>query len=116
MCFIVESETRDTNSYPTHTHWKTTCHQCSALKLLCFVFTGLFTSHSDWEPGPLHVLHTREGAVWRRRPEAGGAAPPLVQHGHHAGAARDPRRRQRGDPATGSTESINGALREQCYL
>lgn len=45
---------------------------------------------SDREPCSLHVLHTREGAVWRRGPEAGCAATPLVQHGHDAGAARDP--------------------------
>lgn len=44
----------------------------------CFAFTDLFALCSDWEPCSVHVLHTREGAVRRRSPEAGGAAAPLV--------------------------------------
>lgn len=63
----------------------------------------MFTLCSDWEPGSLHVFHTREGAVRRRSPEAGGAATPLVQHGDDAGAARDAGEHQRGDPTTGGS-------------
>lgn len=56
---------------------------------------------SDWEPGSVRVLHSREGAVWRRAPEAGGAAAALVQHGNDAGAAGDGGEHQRGDPSAG---------------
>ena len=71
--------------------------------VVCFVFPDSFTLCVDWEPCSLHVLHARDGAVWRHRAEAGGAAAPLVQHGNHAGAARDTGEHQGGDPTTGGS-------------
>ena len=58
-----------------------------ALCSLIYLCSYFFTSCLDREPRPLHVLHTCEGAVWRRTAEAGGATAPLVQHGNNAGAA-----------------------------
>lgn len=68
-----------------------------------FLLTVLFASPSDRESSPVRVLHTREGAVWRRGAEAGGATPPLVQHGDHAGPARDAGEHQGGDPTSGES-------------
>lgn len=65
------------------------------------MFTQFLTLCLDWEPRPVHVLHTREGAVWRRAAEAGGATAALVQHGDDASAARDPGEHQRGNQTTG---------------
>lgn len=70
----------------------------------------LSTPSPDWESSPVRVLHTCEGAVWRRGHQAGGSAPPLVQHGNHAGAARDAGEHQGGDPTSGECQPVRVTL------